>query len=111
MQWRSEVGSSGDTVVLPCLEVRPVSIERIASKQIEDPVLAEWIRKLNEGTKSDDLKDFSLDQNGWLRKKGRLCVPNVGNNRKEVLEECHRSKFTIYPGGTKMYQNMNRSFF
>ena len=74
-------------------------------------MLAERIRNLRDGTESDDLKDFSLDQNGWLRKKGRLCVPNVGDIRKEVLEECHHSKFIIHPGGTKMYVDMKRSFF
>ena len=54
-------------------------------------MLAERNKKLKEGTERNDLKDFSLDQNGWLRKKGRLCVMNVGDIRKEILEECHRS--------------------
>ncbi len=60
---------------------------------------------------SDDLKDFSLDRNGWLTKKERLCVPNVGSIGKGVLEECHCLKFSIHPGGIKMYQDMKRSFF
>lgn len=46
-----------------------------------------------------------------MRKKGKLCVPNVGDVRKKVIKECHRSKFTIHPKGTKMYQDMKRSFF
>ena len=57
------------------------------------------------------MKDFYLDQRGWLRKKGGLCVPDVENLRKQVLGECHRSKFTIHSGGTKMYQDMKRSFY
>ena len=64
-------------------------IEKIASKQIEDPVLAEKIKRLEIGDEIDELKDFSLDQRGWLRKKGQLCVPNIENLRKEVLGECH----------------------
>ena len=106
VQWRSEVGSSGENIILSCLEVRLVLIERTASKQKEDPLLAQQIRKLRDRTESDDLKDFSLDHNGWLRKKGRLCVLNIGDMRKEVLDECYRSKFTIHPGGTKMYPYM-----
>ena len=86
-------------------------IERITSKQREDPLLAERIRRLKVGTEVDDLKDFYLDQRGWLRKKGGLCVPDVENLRKQVLGECHRSKFTIHPGGTKIYQDMKRSFY
>ena len=36
---------------------------------------------------------------------------NMEDLRKEVLKEFHRSKFTIHPGGTKMYQDMKRSFY
>lgn len=32
-------------------------------------------------------------------------------DRRKVLDECHRSKFTIHPRGTKMYQDMKRSFY
>lgn len=39
-------------------------IERIASKQGDDPLLAEWIRRLKSEIEIDDLKDFNLDQNG-----------------------------------------------
>ena len=77
VQLRSTAGSSQSSSMLSCLEVRPVLIEKIASKQKEDPVLAERIRRLEVGSEIDDLKDFSLDQRGWLRKKGRLCVPNL----------------------------------
>ena len=97
--------------MLSYLEVRPVLIEGIASKQKEDPLLAKMVRRLEVGSEIDDLKDFSLDQRGWLRKKGRLCVPNVEGLKKEVLGECHRSKFTIYPKGTKIDQDMKRSFY
>lgn len=88
-----------------------MKIESIASKQRGDPFLAERIRRLEKRSEVDDLKDFSLDQRGWLRKKGWLCVPNVENLRREVLKECHRSKFMIHPRGTKMYQDMKRSFY
>ena len=31
--------------------------------------------------------------------------------RKEILHEAHRSRFTIHPGGTKMYQDLKRTFW
>ena len=34
----------------------------------------------------------------------------MGDIKKEVSGECHRSKFTIHPRGTKMYQDMKRNF-
>ena len=54
-------GSSYNSTRLSFLEVRPVLIEKIASKQKEDPVLVERIRRLEVGTEIDDLKDFNLD--------------------------------------------------
>ena len=43
---RSTTDSSQSTTMLACLEVRLVLIERISSKQKEDPLLAERIRRL-----------------------------------------------------------------
>lgn len=39
-----------------------------------------------------------------------LCVPDVENLRMEVIRDCHQSKFMIHPEGTKLYQDMKRSF-
>lgn len=64
VQWRSEARSSKETIMLSCLEVRPVITKKVASKQVGDPVLDVRIRKSRDGIESDDSKDFSLDQNG-----------------------------------------------
>ncbi len=71
--------------MLPCLEVQPVLIKRIASKKRDDPLLATRIRSLKGGKKIDDLQ--YLDPNEWLRKKGRFFVPDVGDLSKEVLRD------------------------
>ena len=39
-----------------------------------------------------------------LRFQDHLFVPP--NCRDEVLKEFHQSKFAVYPGGTKMYQDL-----
>ena len=33
----------------------------------------------------------------------RLCVPDVDDLRKELLEEAHYSAYSVHPGSTKMY--------
>ncbi|KAL5721369.1 Mre11 complex subunit Nbs1 [Ranunculus cassubicifolius] len=38
-------------------------------------------------------------------------VPNDVALRKEILQESHHSRFTIHPGGTKMYRDMKRTFW
>lgn len=41
----------------------------------------------------------------------RVCVPDVPEIKKSILEEGHRSGLSIHPGATKMYQNMNKFFW
>ena len=43
---------------------------------------------------------------GVLRYQGRLCVPNVEDLRKQILEEAHGSRYSIHPGATKMYHDL-----
>ncbi|MCI85343.1 hypothetical protein A2U01_0106622, partial [Trifolium medium] len=35
--------------------------------------------------------DFGIDENGVVRYRGRVCVPDVPELRKMILEEGHRS--------------------
>ncbi|MCI93022.1 hypothetical protein A2U01_0114320, partial [Trifolium medium] len=45
--------------------------------------------------------DFEVDENGVVRYRGRVCVPEVPELRKMILEEGHRSGLSIHPGVTK----------
>ncbi|WMV41129.1 hypothetical protein MTR67_034514 [Solanum verrucosum] len=43
--------------------------------------------------------------------EGRLCVPNVGELRKQILTEAHNSRYSIHPGATKMYRDLLEVFW
>ncbi|PNX68241.1 retrotransposon-related protein, partial [Trifolium pratense] len=51
-----------------------------------------------------------VDFDGVLWLNSRLCVPNVGELRRKILEEAHHSSYTIHPGSNKMYQD-SREFY
>ena len=36
----------------------------------------------------------------------RLCVPDVGDVRKEIMEEAHSSAYAMHPESTKMYHTV-----
>ncbi|MCI96164.1 hypothetical protein A2U01_0117464, partial [Trifolium medium] len=40
--------------------------------------------------------DFGVDENGVVRYRGRVCVPNVPELKKMILEEGHRSGLSIH---------------
>ncbi|MCI29287.1 retrotransposon protein, partial [Trifolium medium] len=62
---------------------------------------------INEGKETD----FKVDENGIMRYRGRVCVPDVPELKKMILEEGHRSGLSIHPGVTKMYQDLRKLFW
>ena len=76
--------------------------DRIKTAQSRDPILAE----LRENVQSGKSTDFTLNDEGVLLISGRLCVPDVDDLRKEILEEAHSAAYSVHPGATKMYHGI-----
>ena len=38
------------------------------------------------------------------------CVPDVGELRKHILAEAHKFRYSIHPGATKMYRNLQEIY-
>ena len=55
-------------------------------------------------------KSFSLGENGVLRYKGRLCVPNIDGLRNRILEEAHGSPYSIHPVQQKCIMTLEKYF-
>jgi len=55
--------------------------------------------------------DFVVSDNGLLRFRSRICVPTVGDLRKEIMTEVHSSSYSIHPGSTKMYRDLHEHFW
>jgi len=53
--------------------------------------------------------DFKVDDQGVLRFRGRICIPDDDELKKLILEESHRSSF--HPGATKMYYDLKKLFW
>ena len=45
-------------------------------------------------------------QDGTLMVRTRICVPDVDNLRREILDEVHNTPYAIHLGTTKMYQTL-----
>src|ERR1051325_2978072 len=46
-----------------------------------------------------------------MRFGDRVCVPDIAEIRKSILEEGHRSGLSIHPGATKMYGDLKKLFW
>lgn len=93
------------------LVVAPSLISRIVSAQVKDPKLASKLEDLIDNMLDEYPSEWHVSKDGGLRFRGRLCVPDNPEIRREVLYEAHCYKFTIRPGGVKMYQDVKRSFW
>ena len=91
-----------DARMASILEMAPTLEEEIRSAQAHDDSLQSYAKQT---------KDFSKDQNGTLRFRGRICVPNQESLKKKILSEAHESSYSIHPGGTKMYEDLCQVFW
>jgi len=93
-----------DGVRLGMLKLTSNILEEIKNGEKEDLELVDRVVLVNQGKGGD----FRLDENGVLMFRGRVCVPDVLELKKRILEEGHRSSLSIHLGATKMYQNLKR---
>jgi len=98
----SEMTPSG--VKLGMLKLTSNILKEIKNGQKEDLELVDHEVLVNQGKGVD----FRWDENGVLMFRDRVCVPDVPELKKRILEEGHMSSLSIHPGERKMYQDLKR---
>ncbi|WMV25259.1 hypothetical protein MTR67_018644 [Solanum verrucosum] len=93
--------------VLASIEVRATFIEEIKAKQFED----ENLNELKKKTVIGKAQETTLDAEGVLSFKGRICVPPVDDLIQKLLAESNSSQYSIHPGVTKMYRDLKRIYW
>ena len=92
---------------MACVEARPSFLDMIKGKQFTDEKLIRIREKMLQG----EAKEEKIDEEGVLRIKGRVCVPRVDALIHTILTEAHSSRYSIYPGATKMYRDLKQHFW
>ena len=100
-----ELTDSG--VLLATFHVRPILIDKIRELQIQDPQIVKLRGELESGQRGD----LSLREDGTVVMGQRLCVPDVGHVRREIMEEAHSSAYAMHPGSTKMYHTLKEHYW
>ncbi|GJV06266.1 putative reverse transcriptase domain-containing protein [Tanacetum coccineum] len=54
---------------------------------------------------------FEDDSRGIKTRQGRIYIPFRSNVKELLLEEAHKSKYSIHPGATKMYLDLKRNYW
>jgi hypothetical protein len=55
-------------------------------------------------------KQFERKHDGMLYFMDRVWIPDIGNVRKLILDQAHKSKYSIHRGADKMYKDL-REFY
>ncbi|GAU37353.1 hypothetical protein TSUD_395350 [Trifolium subterraneum] len=55
--------------------------------------------------------EFTVADDGVIQFGSRVCLPNDAELKRLILEEAHKSGFSIHPGSTKMYHDLKKDYW
>ncbi|XP_071901870.1 uncharacterized protein [Coffea arabica] len=91
-------------VILGNIEVKSTLLDRIKEGQMKEPTVQKWVERVKKG----ELPDFNLGLDGILRFRNRVVVPEDEELKKEILEESHRSRYTVHPDSVNMKYSLEK---
>ena len=98
---------SDDGAIVAELIAKPDLLNRVLEAQKSDEKIYTIVSQNREGKETE----FSVNENGSLYYRDRVCVPNDDELKKFILEEEHSGSFAMHPGSTKMYQDLKTSYW
>ena len=75
---------------------------------MQDDKLVKEVHKIMNG---DIGENFRITQDGVLTMKSRVCVLDIEDLRRLIMEEAHCSAYAMHPGNTKMYQIIKENYW
>jgi hypothetical protein len=111
---RSLTGEESSTLVLLDLSLYNITLtprlrDEITASQKNDEGIAHIKRRMQEGDLN--VACFHKDVEGILWFKDRLVVPKREALKRKILDEAHTSRYSIHPGGTKLYHHLRQQFW
>ena len=86
----------------------PSLFSRVIESQWQDAEIVSIRDRVQSGTGDEG---WTVHSDGSLRYRGRVGVPHSTDLREEILREFHCSRFSVHPGGMKMYQDLRRQYY
>ena len=94
----------GYGALLASFMVKPTLVDQIKGKQMQDEELVKKVNKIMIG------ENFSITQDAVLIMIGRVCIPDVKDLGKLIMEEAHFLAYAMHAGSTKMYQTIKENY-
>ena len=66
--------------------------------------------KLKEEIKKGKKAEFQIRDDDMIVKWKRMCVPDYGELKRDIIEAAHSSAYDMHPGSTKMYRTLKEHY-
>ena len=98
--------SNGGAIVAE-LVAKPDLLNRILEAQKNGEKIDVIVNQSREGKETE----FTVNDDGFVYYRDRVCVPNDDELKKSILEEAHKGSFAMHSSSTKMYQDLKTSYW
>ena len=88
--------------------VRSTLVDQIRGKQMQNDELVKEVHKIMNG---DIRENFWITQDGVLTMMGRVCVLDVDDLRRSIMEEAYCSTYVMHLKSTKMYRTIKKNYW
>jgi len=92
---------------LGSLVVQPTLLDEIKQVQTKD----EEVKRIRESISKRKALEFVEDEHRVIRFQNRICVPQERELKERVRDEAHNTRYSVHPGGTKMYRDLKQTFW
>ena len=75
---------------------------------MQDEKLAIEVHKIMNGEIGEN---FNITQDEVLTMKGRMCVSDIEDLRRLIMQEAHCSTYAMYSDSTKMYRTIKENYW
>ena len=82
-------------------------VDQIIGKQMQDDELVREVHKIMNGEINEN---FRIIQDGVLTMKSRVCVSDVGDLRRLIMEEAHYLAYAMHPDSTTIYRTIKKNY-
>jgi len=95
--------------------IRVSSLKVMISVNFYDQIKEAQEKALQRDPKQERIKgqiqNFSKDSRGLTIRFGRIWIPFSCELKQVLLDEAHKSKYSIHPGATKMYYDLKEDYW
>ena len=65
---------------------------------------------MKEKVETEANSQFAIAEDGVLMMEDQMCVPDIGELKRQIMDEAHSAQYAMHSGNTKMYWDL-RPFY